>query len=466
MNVIRMTYRDDTVNPNVYLALFFRLVGIYVFERFLGPQKVRREGIKELSGNKISLPVFSSYDAEIIIVETERDLPEYMALTDTLGKCTSVIIMDSELQGQLPNAIFFQKGNEQDLINDLIKSLLKQGGIRPDEADELKNLADIFARNNVDSLTLRAQYFFTAIEQDEAVNLVNEYEKLLAELIDEMEKKQCGWGDRYLMYTQYAALHTLYEMDCFCLRYKLPIAYNRETLIQLCDTLEESFYGFLGDSIKLLKGQILDDLFFEPNKAYERYVNCCRENTSYNSYVYFRKGQYWQNFANDYASALKYYVSAVWIYPEYYRAWFKIGLCCQRLGRYREAIDSYENVRKCLADRISGRCIRPMEMEHIFIAQLQVAYMWEENDNLHNAIEAAKAAERIWNMIDDTSFFELMCGTNSNSQQIYRKRTRECLDVNRIYEKMLQWYAILGERDKVVEYRDKQIKHEKESLYG
>lgn len=465
MNVIRMTYRDDTVEPNVYLALFFRFSGIYVFERFFGLQKVRQEGIKELSENKVSLPVFAAYDAEIFIVGTERDLLEYKAL-DKTGKCESAIALKGELKEHLPKGIFFQKGREQALINELINSLSGQGGFSPDEQAELKQLAAIFDRHRVVSLTLRAQYFFTAIDKEGAKGIVDEYEDLLGDLIGEMQKNRCGWGDRYLMYTQYAALRILYDMDCFCQRYQLSMAYNIETLAQLCDTLEEGFYGFLGDSIKLLKGQILDDLLIDPNKAYERYVNCCRENAAYNSYVYYRKGQYWQNFAKDYENALKYYLSAVWIYPEYYRAWFKIGLCFQGLGRYREAIDSYENVRRCLADRIEGRCIRPMEMEHIFIAQLQVAYMWEEKDNLYNAIEAARAGERIWDMIDDTSFFGLMCGDNLQSQDSYRKKTRENLDISRIYEKMTQWYAILGERDKVVEYRDKQMKHERESLNG
>lgn len=451
MKVIRLTYQGTEIEPSVYLLLFFRLVGIYVYERFWGTKNIQTEGLKAPDGEEIQRsPAFSAYDCELFILQSESNLQEYGILSGRQME-RKVLLAKGEI---CPNAIDYTKFTQGKLLNAILNELMLQQIITHSEKTELDDLAAIYDANHLTKLTLKAKYFFTANEEQQLLDFQHAYDKIITDLTNYMWKSGCKWGDRKLFYTQYAAINMIYEVNCLCARYKRPQLYNRDSLLELCGALETGLDGLLGDSVKMLKGQIYDDLFFDPNSAYECYVNCCNYDKTYNSYVYYRKGSYWQEYKKDWERALKYYIQAVYFYPEYYRAWYKIGLCFNKLGRQKEAIMSYENVRKCLSNRVEGTCVRPMEIEHIFKAQIHIASIWEEKGNLRNAVEALKWAEIIWNMIGQTSFFRLMC-TSPEEQFFYRTKTIENLNIHRVYERLFVLYTMVGNREEALRYRKK-----------
>ena len=451
MKVIRMTYRVDDIEPSVYLLLFFRLAGIYVYERFWGEPSVEINGVGLPDDIQLLRPpVFSAYDCDIFLVKDDNDRQKYEMLPDRKPEKEVLLAQD----GLCSNAISIGNGSIE-LLKHVLKELFGKQIIDLNERNDLEGLAQIYADNKLMQLTLRAKYFFTANEEPQIRAIIDGYENIITALTDQMQGQGCQWGDRKLFYTQYAALNMIYELNCFCVRYRRSLEYNRESLLTLCDVLEVGLDGLLGDSVKMLMGQIYDDLFLDANKAYECYVNCCNDNTAYNSYVYFRKGKYWQEFANDWENALKYYMQAVYIYPEYYRAWYKIGLCYQNLNNPRGVVISYENVRKCLSERISEKCVRPMEIEHIFKAQMQIAEIWEANGNPTNAISALKWVERVWNLIDQTSFYGVMCGDDEESINFYKAKTRENLNIDRLCEKMIVLYTGIGYREEALQFREK-----------
>lgn len=457
MKIIRLTYRDAEIKPSVYLLLFFRFAGIYVYERFWGPRTVQMEEpeLPQENQDKEELKnrwpaVFTAYDCDIYIVSNETDFQEYKKLSDKRPDRTVLLT-----RGQLADeSINYADISEHSLVNQICENLTDRGIIVSDEAVELKILASIYNLVNLMQMTLGAKYFFAVLEKPQLSILRGKYEAIISALLKNLADKKCIWGDRRFFHMQYAALNMIYELNCLCARYQEELAYSKESLLRLCDALETGLYGLLGDSVKMLKGQVYDDLFQNPNAAYERYVNCCNPDTTYNSYVYFRKGNYWQDFGEDWEQALKYYTQAVYIYPEYYRAWFKIGLCNRKLGRNREAVTAYENVRRCLLDRIAGKCVRPMEMEHIFKAQVQIAEIWEKSGNLDNAIEALRWAERIWELAEDTSFYTLM-SMPLLEEDFYRKKTKENLDIEGVYERLIVLNTIAGSRDEILRYREK-----------
>lgn len=451
MKVIRLTYRVEDIEPSVYLLLFFRLAGIYMYERFWGELGVEINGF-ELP-NDIQLlrpPVFSDYDCDIFLVKDDNDRQKYEMLPGRKPEKEVLLAQD----GLCPDAISIGNGGIgllQDILNDLFNKRI----IDSNEKKDLDGLAQIYVNNKLTQLTLRAKYFFTANEEPQIEDIIESYEGAITALTGWMQDQGCQWGDRKLFYTQYAALHMIYELNCFCLRYRRTMEYNRESLIRLCDLLDTGLDGLLGDSVRMLKGQTYDDLFFDANKAYECYVDCCNDKTAYNSYVYFRKGNYWQEAGDSWENALQYYMQAVYIYPEYYRAWYKIGLCYQNLNMPRDVVTSYENVRKCLSGRISSKCVRPMEIEHVFKAQMQIADIWEANGNPMKAIKALEWAERAWDSIGETSFYGVMCGTDEKLIDFYRAKTRENLNIDRLCEKMIVLYTGIGEREKALQYREK-----------
>lgn len=104
--------------------------------------------------------------------------------------------------------------------------------------------------------------------------------------------------------------------------------------------------------------------------------------------------------------------------------------------------------------RIEGKCVRPMEIEHIFKAQIQIANIWEEGGNLRNAIESLKWSERIWDMIQQTSFYQLMC-TSPKEQVFYKKKTQENLNIDRVYERLIVLNTMVGNRNEIMYYQNK-----------
>ena len=451
MKVIRLTYRVDDIKPSVYLLLFFRLAGIYVYERFWRKPGVQTEGF-DLPGNEqIRRPfIFSAYDCDIFLFKDNTDLQEYEMLPDRKPE-REVLLAKEDI---CPYSISY-KNIDVLLLKNVVNDLFEKRIIDLNERIELDELAQIYADKELTQLTLQAKYFFTANQEQQIEYIIKGYEAIIGDLTQKMQRQGCQWGEKRLYYTQYAALNMIYELNCFCTRYGRSLAYNRESLLKLCGLLDIGPEGPLGYSVKMLKGQIYDDLFFDANKAYECYVDCCNDNTTYNSYVYFRKGNYWQDFGKNWENALKYYLQAVYIYPQYYRAWYKIGLCYQKLNRPKEVVAAYENVRKCLADRIAGQWVRPMEIEHIFKAQMQIAGIWETNGNQMKAIEALKWAMHVWDLIDETDFYGFMCGNNDERIAFYRKKTEENLDIDRLCEKMVVLYTGIGDREAALQYREK-----------
>lgn len=452
MKVIRLTYRDAEIEPSIYLLLFFRFAGVYVYERFWGTRTVQIELLGENTAlfpeKERQYAAFAAYDCDVCIVRDASDLQEYDMLADKRPE-SMVLLTRGELA---EDAIDYAANKELALLQLINNKLLLRRIITPDEKEDLDILADIYATGGLMSLMLKAKYFFSVGDEPQLTVFRQRFENIVTSLLNQMNKIGCTWGDRRFFHVQYAALNAIYELNCFCVRYKKGMVYRKESLLRLCDTLETGLDGLLGDSVKMLKGQIYDDLFFNPNAAYERYVNCCNDIT-YNAYVYFRKGGYWQDFGNDWEQALKYYVQAAYIYPEYYRAWYKIGLCNLKLGRNREAVAAYENVRKCLSGRIAGKCVRAMEIEHIFKAQTQMAEIWEKNGSRENAIESLKWAVRAWNLIDETSFFELICDEDEKS--FYQERTKDNLDIEDVYEKLIVLNTIVGNKEAALHYQEK-----------
>lgn len=451
MKVIRLTYRDDTVTPNVYLMLFFRFIGIYVYERFFGAPKVSSKDIKRLAGAETKCSAFDSFDADIFIVGKE-DIPEYKQAILKDADNTNIVIviaLDEETAEKLPGSYKYQADN-MELLTFLVNNLVEQRILSPNEREEYINLADIYEKNAVMQLNLKAKYFFPTLGRTSATAIVKQYDILINKLLTQLDKNKCVWGNEKYMHMQYSALATIYDLDFFCLRNKLPIEYDRNNLLELCDIFETHFQGVLAESIIQLKGQIYDDLLLSQNKAYEQYVECCNEDGGYNSYVYYRKGFYWQTFASEYKMAIKYFLKSVQIYHEYYRAWFKLGFCYQQLREYEKAIEAYKNVYKCLRERVLKKCIRPLEIEHIFKAQIQIAHINEIIGNWEEAIDAAIVAEDVWNSISTTSFFDLMC--LPEEIELYQQKTCDNLNIQSVYEKLFQWYTIVGDKERAAFY--------------
>lgn len=439
MKIIRLTYHNTEVVRSTYLLLFFRMAGIYVYERFWEEASIRKSIEMPVETGEQLTP-FENYDVDLFLGATgeQRNMS---LLFKTADNVPTVFI---EEQSYI---------DERQFAVQVLVVLREEQIIEQKEFDDLQALLNIYASQNAHQLVLKTKYFFSVA--DVAKQLADDYRKLWQALLGELKREKVKWGQNSFEHLQFAAISTAYDSNWFCRTRKIPLMFVSDTVIDVCRNMQSNFGNYLGDSVKMLEGMIYDDLLDNSNVAYEFYVNSCTSKKTYNSYVFFRKGLYWQHFTDQMDSAIKYFEKSVAIFPDYYRAWFKIGFCCQKAGRYKEALRAYCNVKNILCKRLQGQRIRPLEIEHLFKSQLQSLVIWEEiYNNIAKAIEAGGIAEIAWKEIDSTIFFNKMC-TNGEEEQRYREYTRENLPVSSLYIKMIELYKIDGNYNKAKEYESK-----------
>lgn len=440
MKIIRLTYHNTEVVRSTYLLLFFRMAGIYVYERFWEEASMRKSIEMPVEVDEQQLTPFENFDVDL-----------FFGVAGEQGNMSRLF----KTADNVPNVFIEEQFNidERQFADRVLGKLRERQIIEQREFDDLQALLNIYASQNVHQLALKTKYFFPVT--DVARQLADDYRRLWEALLEGLKREGVEWGQNSFEHLQFAAISTAYDSNRFCRARKSPLIFVSDTMINVCDRIQLGFGDYLGDSIRMLKGMIYDDLLDNSNKAYEFFVNSCNSKTTYNSYVFFRKGLYWQYFADHMDNAVKYYNKSVGIFREYYRAWFKIGFCCHKAGRYKEALGAYNNVKNILYGRLRENWIRPLEIEHLFKAQLQSLVIWEEvYNNIANAIEAGRVAEMVWQSIDSTMFFQYMC-IDEHEEQQYREYTRENISIDSVYAKMVELYKIEGNRDKVQEYENK-----------
>lgn len=227
------------------------------------------------------------------------------------------------------------------------------------------------------------------------------------------------------------------------------LLYDPHSLIKVCKTILRGEQKELEESFYLLLAQIYDDLLKDSNMAYEYYLPACKD---YNAYAYYRKGIYWQEYAKEYEKAAKYYAKSVCIFPEYYRAWYMLGFCYMNMGRCSEALDVFRNIGRILNPRLNTKKMRPVEIEYLFKAQNQCAYICNKvMNNPQQSIRENFKAEEVWNAIDQSEFFDIF----APDQAIVRKRVKKQLNVSKIYYEIYFLADRIGDTSLKLKYLEK-----------
>lgn len=442
MKVIRFTYSNTEVDLSVYMLLFFRNAGIYVYERFFEQSEIRKE-ISFPTENVESVESFEKFDADIYLGSYM-----YEGLSEKRTQTPSIVVS------------YNKEDSKKNIVESMLQSLLDRHVLGQIELDDLRDFLEIYDRLEMWKWQLRARYFFKFEDKKILKKLVTEYSDSVVEILSVLQSKEVSWGDFKNEHLQFAAMNAIYELNWFCNRSNLPQVCMPETVIEYCEKMQAGFSNYLGDSVKMLEAMVYDDLLNNSNKAYQFYVSSCTSETTYNAYVFLRKGLYWQSFTGQLDQAIKYYLKSVKIFPEYYRAWFKIGLCYQKMNKYREALCAYKNVKQILLRRMGEEQLRPMEIEHLIKSQIYSLNIWQDAyHNYVNAFEAGRTAEKAVEAIDSTKFWNYMC-KNAAEIQYFKNYMKKCVPIRNVYIKLRDLCRINAYPEKEAEYERKLMNYE------
>ena len=78
MQIVSLKYGYSEINPSVFVLLYFRMIGVYVVEKFLNQKVSLEEELKRLCEIEEKKEVTEDfYDAEIYLLQTQTDYEEY-----------------------------------------------------------------------------------------------------------------------------------------------------------------------------------------------------------------------------------------------------------------------------------------------------------------------------------------------------------------------------------------------------
>lgn len=467
MQRIRFTYKSSVVHPSVFLLLYFRMVGIYVFEGFfdLGEEREERllHCLSKTGGGKL-LKQGYDFDMELFLVADQEDWSRY---EERYGKKTDaeemwpgrIIIFADECRSISTDKtegdaeyIVYKKEKDGELLNDIINKVAHMGIISEDMQKDLLECGKTYVEHKVWTLSLLGKYFYVAEDDAQYEEVKSRYRLTVRSMLKILESQSSKWGDIRCIYIQYAVLNMAYEANLYCKRKNRTPMFKSQSLISICRMLLDGRRGLgaMEDSFNLLLAQMYDDLLKDSNMAYKYYLQSCKD---YNAYVYYRKGNYWQD-EKDYKKASRYYSQSVRIYPQYYRAWYMLGCCYMLMERYTDALEMFRNIGRVLKPRLKAGRLRPMEIEYLFKAQNQCAYICNKIlNNPQQSIRENLRAVEVWEAIDRSEFFDLF----DPEQEVIRRRVKNQLNVSKIYYEIYLLAVKIGDASLMMEYLDKLI---------
>lgn len=436
MHKIRFTYTSTEIEPSVFLLLFFRMVGIYVYERFFDSTVDDQRELLQVLSEKDSRgqTVWDDFDLDLYYVQSCKELAAAKSLLTENSSSKRLFIFSeniiSELGNELLPHVLYNKSNEK-FLSCLMQSIYKLGIINDTTREQLMSCGTIYCSNLVWQLTLKSKFFYKAEDERAFLQFKAQYKRVVNGLIQQLRSTGSDWGKEDSFYIQYSILNIAYEGNQYCYKNEKSMWYSSKELADICKSLlnNEDITENTRNSLNLLLAQIYSDLLNDPNAAYQYFDLACE---NYNAYVYFKIGCYWQDYAGDYAKAIEYYRDSVYIYPEYYRAWYRMGNCYMETAKCEKAIDVFQNVARILEPRQDKGCLRPMEIEYLFKAHNQCAYVWNKifRRTVNSLMENYKAVE-VWKDIEHSNFFERILGEKETQGPI-RTRTQNELNINKI----------------------------------
>lgn len=419
MQRIELIYRSTNTNPSVVISLFLKMIGIYIFERFLDYGMEEEQSIYDIFPNIRKERETSQMeetwvsDGRICIVETIDDIYSLLDLSRRLRIALENCIVVSSVQddalnkylGSIDGIKCIVYSNEQKLLDEIIEVL----PFEEEEKSLLHEAVNVYCANSAWQVTLNGRYFYPADTQERYKAVTGRYQTVIDALRQKLNESGINLGDNKGCYVQYAICNLAYEVNFYGLRSNRSEMYFQDSIIkpllQLMRALSSD--NKFRNSVQLLLTQIYEDLLKETNIAYENYLTLCRE--PYSAFVYFKKANYWKDFGSKPERALQYYEQSVARFPQYYQAWFNMGVCCAGLGYYGDAMAAFQNVKRILGKKRRASVLRPIETEYLYKAYCCCGDIWYNHfGNPHAAIKEDMVAETIWSEIEESGFYAVM----------------------------------------------------------
>jgi len=383
MKDICLTYLGEDIRPAKYIVSFFRIAGVYVYERII------------YSNDKVK-PDFPSFDMDINIIILGQNYVD--ELIERYGTEDTVFILMSDRKVIDKDCIIGKDKKNIGILEDLIKLLSKKYTQFDIEKNALSSLAEIFESNHLAETLLGTRYFLP----DKIIYsmLCPNYEKAIEDISNKLKEdiEESIKGN----FLWFAMAYIGYEYNYYCKRLKQGFLFRPDNLLEITEELREGYNGNW-KSLLLLQAQIYDDLEGKVKKAYELYAETA--DSAYNAFAWYKMGNIWQKNYKDSAIALEHFKKAVNINPSYYRAIYKLAECEYMLENFNISETLYKRVIELLQNNYAKGILSPLDIEYLYKSNFNIARIEvTQYGDIFEAIRIYKWIEELWERIlDDTS---------------------------------------------------------------
>lgn len=429
MKVISLFYPSTEIRHSISILLFFRMVGIYVTEVYTDFRIIESNDKAILSSDAIVYLQVRESDEKTI------DARRYENKFIWVEKWKLEEAETCEIIRRL-----LDKFKERELIDD-------------EEYADLLAAFSVFEanENQYKEATLLGKYYFEHQESMIIYKISDIYDCIIHQLMDKLKDNNIPiWGQERYSHCRYAFINTLYEMDLFCRKNKLDYYMDMESLVNACRLIDSEKKNCLGNRFKLLQAQIYDQLLDDMPEAFDLYVECC--DNSYDAYAYFCKGDIMYK-KRTLDRAINYFKQSTYIFPQYYRAWFKLGACYLESENMREyggvATEAFEHVIKILSERANKNLLRAIEFEYLYNSYMNIVVIKKQLKDFRSALVACDGAFRVYDSVVESRFYTKLDIVD------YDHITEDIishLDVEKLKKEGIELSMLLDFREHAMEY--------------
>lgn len=446
MERIRITYSESELKPIIYIILFFRSVGVYVYESTYE----EKGDVVQFDIANIDLDLFVCNEEDLLSEKIIHQRPKSVFLANTMDSWEK---KDQFLEDRVLYYNF--RTSNKVILKELVRKVANIDERVRMEKDNLFELIEIYDGNHIMEATLATRFYY-ATEENKYI-LQEHYGKAIQQIENKIYHE--GLIDRESIYAKHAFIYYAYETDYYCERLRVPYYFKVDSLLEHAFQLKDSSTSGEYHSWELLIAQIYGDLSDNKQLAYKFYETATQSN-ELNAFAWYKMGDILKKKYKEFSQAKKCFDRAVQINPNYYKAVYKQADCAYEMGKTDDALKKFEHVAEILQGRMNVGILLPMQIEYIFKVYNNIGKIWFRDCNAPlPAISAYKRAEKIWMDIDMVEQNHVVKAFLSESKmqmtgELYPKMKKK-LNIKMVYRRLIKLYEILGDTTQASYYLEK-----------
>lgn len=355
LNSLQIIYKASGRLEAVYVSEFFKLCGVIVTERDVDDTNIELD---------ISSEGFWEYDCHLFIgIDYEQELKINDSIKNN-KRCISYPILEE-----------FTSYFEEQKIENMFADFLDCVTAVFDDIDlGILALAKIYVYSDYCRLIHKKRSFVNEIAEDKKKQIFLKFFEIAQQFSgDEILKKEYENSP----YVRCAKIQCVKRVNDLCEVLGISPYYSPRGLVNECIEMLSLFPNFIGGYMVAATVSSTDQALYDKVIVFYKSIIKRIKRAPYCALLYYRLGQFFEKNLLNTEDAYYFYRKAVEVYPQYYRAVFKVASEHLDNKKYKVAIEEYVNTIHILANKSKNNVLLPIEIEYLCKCYLLIGLIYD-----------------------------------------------------------------------------------------